>query len=371
MGIFLRQSVLVGIILFLSAVCLAPLGVATEGKTGQRREQDGFTESIVKGTIARGEAVFSGRIEYHLKCGFANRQRTVRDDDYRLSFSGTSWALRFSNGAAHISHRGKFIAFEKAPQSDGRVDHSATIETERRIDKTRPIPPYYAGTVWFESTKKFIRSNAASARTVGKGDVDGVPVEIIEWLVGKEQAVSRTASPFYSLDAELVKGGILLLYVAPQLGYALPRIEHVRLDGSVQARFDSRGFKEVTPGIFFPRECSLQYFGPGGGGAYERVTLKRVEKINEPIPEEDFLVEVPVGTTVGDARDVKKPVHFRIAESEPLPVRNLGNVVVVAAKEPSSWAGNTVLMALLMGLGFGTLVSAVLYLLVRRRYRSA
>ena len=250
------------------------------------------TKTLIDGLLARATAVTSGRIEYHVKIVIAGR--TTNDNDERYSFSGESWTKRDpKSNRTVVNHEGRLLAYSETPQQNGSISRSLRIHFPESPFHHEPYPPVHAGTLWYASTRGFVRDQASRARLLGAETVSGITTQILEWTVTE----SDRFLAFHAIDEMLREGGKLRLYVAPQLAYALPRIEHVDRFGTVQARFDFSGFKELAPGIFFPTLCQL------GSGAFHRTyQLKKVERINALFPDKEFVLEIPADTSIGDER---------------------------------------------------------------------
>jgi hypothetical protein len=321
--------------------------------------------SLVQGIIARSEAIFSGRIDYHMTSGFTDLRRTMHDSDYHFSFSGASWALRYSTGSASVSHKGKFIEHALYPQNDGRVDHSASVELPLSVDRRRPCPPFFAGTFWFKDTVDFVRTNAKGARLVSSAEVNGVKTEVLEWQIPiRELKAFRGVS----VERRLRHPGLLRVFVAPEYGYSLLRIQHLSGEKGQELDqvFHSSDFKEVAPGIFFPNQCKSQSYNETGQPSYYvEYAIHRVEKVNEEIPEEDFIVKLPAGTSVTDARSPKEVVSFRVGQIGGIP-EDLEEVMQI---EGQSSVRRTWVNAILIGSLVAALIVTSLYVFRRWRYR--
>jgi hypothetical protein len=250
-------------------------------------------ETLIDGLLARSTAVTSGRIEYRVKVVIAGG--TVSDNDHRFSFSGESWAMRVPLlNLAVVNHDGRLLSYSSSSLEDNRVvGRSLRINFPESPFKNEPYPPVQAGTLWFPSTGRFVREQASKARLLGTETINGIETQGLEWDVDPKDKFLA----FGPINSMLQYGGKLRLHVARQLGYALPRIECVDKFGTVQDRFDFSDFKEVAPGIFMPALCRLD------GGSFNRTyQLKKIEKINEPIPDGDFVLSIPAATSVNDDR---------------------------------------------------------------------
>jgi hypothetical protein len=196
----------------------------------------------------------------------------------------------------------------------------------------------------------------------GEREIDGIRTSILEWQVRKADRYSA----FDSINSILDEGGVLRLYVASQLGYALPRIEHVGIDGRVATRFDSTDFEEPHAGLFFPRHCSYQNFPEdGSAGYYNRYEILEMNDVNEPIPEESFVVSLPQGTSVTDRRTAEG-ADFRIGSlSAGLP-SDLARVIHPEGQVPARNWTNAGLRGIAIGV-LGLLLLVILYFRRRRR----
>lgn len=361
----------------LVSVYLVPAGALGQGGA-----------DAVAGSLARGEAIFSGRIAYSVASG---TDATANADEYEFTFSGTSWKQKssadasavprsFSKGALPagidpktiaplhgvqemtvVSHRGRLIKYQSVPQDDLRVRKTARVEAgDRSMRDENPPRPQFAGTFWFASTQKYVSENRARGKFKGNDKVAGYDVEVYEWAVPAADA----GSAFRSFNALTQGGGVLRAYIAPSLGFAVPRVEHVGTSGAIGAVLDASDFFQ-SGGFHFPRRARIQYVGPAGPTFATSYKITRVEAVNEAIPDSEFAVLLPVGTEVADARDGKQSLIFEVTDPASVP-DSLSDVM--KTERPSggwfrSWKGGVVL-----GLVLGT--AALVALAVIRRVRS-
>jgi RNA polymerase sigma factor (sigma-70 family) len=243
-------------------------------------------DEMIEGLLARSTAVTSGCIEYHVKIDIAGQ--TANDNNERYCFSGESWAMRDpESNHAVLNHEGRLLSYFETPRRSLTINHS---ESAFHHD---PVPPVYAGTLWYASTRRFVRDQASKARVLEAQTVNGIETRGLEWNVAR----SDTYLAFGAINEMLQDGGRLRLFVARQFGYALPRIEYVDKFGTVQAKFDFSDFKEVAPRIFFPA------VGRIGGGSFNRTyQLKKIERINGTMLHSDFVLAIPADTAIGDER---------------------------------------------------------------------
>jgi hypothetical protein len=85
-----------------------------------------------------------------------------------------------------ICHDGRLLELRTHTQPDGRIDKTLTISvakpTSSLFDHGR-YPPHFAGTIWHQSTWKFLQENANKGRAAGKENVNGRDCSVLEWDV--------------------------------------------------------------------------------------------------------------------------------------------------------------------------------------------
>lgn len=364
------------------------MGFCTNLFGGEKRETPITAQELIQGVIARSEAVFSCKMDYRQKCGFANIGKIIDEGEYKAVASGSSWRLYYkrlvseipSSPAAgakpqadapslegffentQLSHRGKFIKYTVTPQFDASLRNVADIINERPISflyKTYNGPPLFAGSFWFDCTKDFILNRKNKAVRKPDTEVNGVKAQVLEWEVSDAEKFNA----FHAAN----RGGFLRLYVSSELGFVLPRIENVGPDGLIDTVYDSSDFKESAPGIIIPRYCRIQDYNHRKPGFYVEYEITRVAQLNEQIPDSEFIVHLPAGTLVSDSRAGKSSIFFEIQQGGPIPE---GLEDIIAIKSPPFWGRNWH-SALMVGIGGGVLLLAILVLwrrgLLRRR----
>ena len=172
---------------------------------------------------------------------------------------------------------------------------------------------------------------------------------------------------FHILLPALKSGGAIRLYVAPQFGFVLPRIEFLTPSNQVAQSYDAIDFSEVAPGIHFPQRVWNETHLAGGANRYRGEFSVRCDLINQSIPEDDFVVELPPGTRIQDAREPGDVIRFELIEtSSSADLRShrsswqLGRSVGIFDR----W-GNAVIVGLLIGT-----VTSISFLLAARNQRS-
>jgi hypothetical protein len=107
-----------------------------------------------------------------------------------------------------------------------------------------------------------------------------------------------------------VAGGSLRLYVAPQLGFAMPQIEICAPNGRQVVAYTSRSWAELPNRVYFPRQIRKEVRLPDGSTLFEQIEIAP-EMINQQIPQSTFVVSVPSGTNVRDERVAGSVRRFR------------------------------------------------------------
>lgn len=153
--------------------------------------------------------------------------------------------------------------------------------------------PTRAGTVWYKSTRDFISDHANEVRLAGAGEINGIATKILEWDVPAKDRRPFNALPY---TRPLLKGGKLRLFVSPQLGYVVSRVEFSDRLGITHGRLDFSDFREVADGLHFPFHTELAL------GGVESYQINRAEKINEEIQDTEFAPAIPTRTSVQDMR---------------------------------------------------------------------
>lgn len=317
---------------------------------------------VLEGVSARSKAVFSGRLDFHLQSGLRAKREIWQDYNERFSFSGPNWALRIPNGNVRVNYDGKLLAFGQSEQPDKKIYRALRIQPAQPPNKHSPFPPYFAGTFWHDLPLKFMQANAAKGRAKEQTDVRGIRTTPLEW------DVARPGDAFDSYNNVLFAGGLLRVYVAPQLGYALPRYEYVGRDGTVGVRFDAWEFEEAAPGVFFPHQCTCQCFDPAPV-YYVDYKITKFEKINEPIPDDDFIIKIPEGTSVHDGRGPTVVAFFAGKTPPPEFDQGLDKLVRFEGESSGFWRSPT--FAILVGVSLGVGLLAVFIWMRRRRQAPA
>jgi hypothetical protein len=198
------------------------------------------TADDVDKIVARASAVLSGRFEYVYNRKFFD---SIPGLPAKFSFQGNNWAQRYQIpwGGTSISHNGRFIEYVAKSSHNpatGEISSSAKVGAAQSMTAHKPYPPFFAGTFWDKQTVEYIKKRRAAARDRGPGEIDGLKVRLLEWDV----PAADWGDAFVEITQPLRQGGKLRVYVARDLGYVLPKVEHVTPDGFVAASFSASEF---------------------------------------------------------------------------------------------------------------------------------
>jgi hypothetical protein len=290
----------------------------------------------------------------------------VKEPEERaVVFSGTSWICRPKGVRAPIdaSHRGKYVVYTATEQPDGSINHGAQVIAEKPINFQYKRHPVFAGTFWYQETAKYIQLNQAKASYVGEKEVMGVKTQVLEWEVPEVERYKA----FAAVGPITEHGGLLRVYAAPQLGYALPRIEYSGAQGKISDQFDSSDFSEVSPGLFVPRRCEARYYTMKGEDHHVTFEILNLESVNEQIPDEAFKIYLPNGTDVVYGVDGTGAIAFKVKPEGAMPVEGLDEIIAVGSP-PSFWRRNH-LTAVVAGVALG-IVMLLTGIYIRKRRHS-
>jgi beta-lactamase regulating signal transducer with metallopeptidase domain len=238
------------------------------------------------------------------------------DKAYRFSIDGEKWILRNPGSLKTTLNSDGRLMVLTGDTSDYAISAEQPANAQLKLNFAGYSPPtnvsktlvvkypespqmshmavLNAGTIWFESTREFIALYADDARvsqqeiaTLVPQQVDVAPstttvefrqAQVLEWKVAPDEIEQA-----FGMTNDLLKsGGILRLWVLPQLGNAIARIEYIDAFDTVQTQFHFHLFKEIVDGIHFPSGVTIET-----GAQQLAYVVDSVELINQEIPAED------------------------------------------------------------------------------------
>ena len=294
----------------LTTFILASFAAAVAASATRALGEDVAT--IVAGITSRSQAITSGRFSYTFKSeSFRGDQPlpVVLFPELTTSFSGSSWAERSPNThVVRINHDGYYLEFVQTPQKNGSVRPGVTLFPQRALESRKEFnaPPLFAGSFWYQQQLRYVDAHAAAFREVRKDVIHGVNVVVLEASV----SAAKRGEAFHVLLPALKSGGILRLHVAPQLGFVLPRIEFLTPANQLVHSYEAVEFSEMAPGVYLPRRIWTETLPAAGSSRYRAEFAVRYDLINQPIPAEDFVAQLPPGTHVQDAHEPGDVIKF-------------------------------------------------------------
>ena len=253
---------------------------------------------------ARTLAVVSGKVEYRRTSGNKGMPWSKWTVHHLETKSHTSYRLqRPGSSNTRINHHAMHMIYVETPQPNGEVHSSLSVGWPVSIEKQVDVRPYGhgvfgAGAIWPLKTRQYVEKHATEARLVGTEVVDRVQTRVVELRVPKEDVGPAFRTLYRAMRKE---GGIIRLYVAPQMGFVVPKMQFVAPDGTVLCRFEASGFQQKSPGLWFPKKASR--VGVSEKNAHYIVfEIIKAESLNEPIDPKVFAITIPAGTRIEDGR---------------------------------------------------------------------
>ena len=97
---------------------------------------------------------------------------------------------------------------------------------------------------------------------------------------------------------------LLNIYVIPEKGYVVRRIDECLPDGTVKIRYDSLDFTDRGNGIFFPSSFVITtVWGRTNYPIAQKYEILEAAMLNEAIPDRYFDRRLEAGTRITDWRD--------------------------------------------------------------------
>src|SRR5262249_39282475 len=147
-----------------------------------------------------------------------------------------------------------------------------------------------AGTIPWPALEKYLsdrRDNAVDRGVAELGDGDEDKVRTLEWVIPERDY--RVLQAYHPVLSDANDATLLRLYVAPQLGYAVRRLDYCTPDGRMANRFEATDFREMAPGFFMPRRYAyirnFSDFGRTEGLYVDQFELLEAKNVNQPLPE--------------------------------------------------------------------------------------
>ncbi len=352
---------LLGNSLFLSLCLLIALFSRTDNAAADRS-----SDHLIDGVVSRSSAVYQGQFTFRVteQRGIAGSAlQLVRSDNYALTIAGTDWLLRYDKSPNRIMTRdGSTVRYYEAHSPEGAEQHGLHIDAPLSIDAARGSNVVYTvprhGTFWYPEQTLFVDAQRQQAQSRGDEFVSGIRVHVLQWQV----SANDFDEGFLVIPPSIAeqRKGLLRIYVAPDLGYALPRIEYCTLDGRVAKQIESTDFFEVEGGLHFPRQTKCTTFLENET-FLTTVKIDDTRYVNTSIPADVFAFDIPANTRVRDSRPGLPKTVFHLDDD--MSLAEFETTIQAAPPDPPwfSWQ--------VLGITVNSLIVIVLLLIWIRRKR--
>jgi hypothetical protein len=323
-------------------------------------------DDLIDGVVARSVAVYQAQVDFGVRereGADAESLREIRSDRYQLTVSGTDWLLRYADSPNLMMKRdAATLRYYETDSPDGKRYRSLHLNAAQSLEDAQGQNTLFTvmrhGSFWYPAQATFVDRERNSARLVDQQTLAGVDTYALQWEVAGpdfDEALIVIPPPIARQ-----RKGYLRIYVAPALGYVLPRIEYRTIDDTVVKRYESSDFIEADRGIFYPRlaRCATDHADWSFSTEFR---VHSIQHVNQQIPAETFAIRFPAKTRVRDSRPGRPKTVFLL--EEPMGIGNLESILTCASPRPS-WS---ILRKACLGLNAAAVLSLIV-LWVRRQY---
>ena len=274
-------------------------------------------QRLLDGIFARATAIKTGRFETTVS---PSRYGELGATRRRFVVSGENWSRAIVSNRANLdngsgtqeleinraAHHFSLTSLPGVPltaPAPTTQPARLTINWPKSVSNTddlRLSPPIQAGTIWHRATVPYLRDHSVDAHVRGASRVNDCETQIVEWTIPADDAQAA----FVNANNLLSGGGIYRVYACEKLGFSLARIEYVDRFGTPQYVFDFSEFRELAPGIHYPKTVHIQ-----AAGESWRMDIKEAEHVNESIDDREFILKIPSRTYVEDIRSHRGDRH--------------------------------------------------------------
>lgn len=325
------------------------------------------TDEMLDAIVARGATIFSARIEFEVTSIIKRGEREVVDqsDQYVLTISGDDWILRYDDSPNFtMNFNDSSIRFYQTESEKTGIYRSLQMSAPETIDDA--LGSSYAfsvarhGTLWYRRQIEFVDRQRHRAKQQPGKPIDGHSTFVFQWRVGEMDLDDAIVVVPQSIRKDLA--GYLKLYAAPSLGYALPRIDYVTIDGQLTRRIESSDFIELEDELYFPKFTRLIAYAQGERHITD-FKVSKIEYVNQDLPKEEFAVQIPPDTRVRDSRPGTPQAVFHLGNQK-------GIDAVAQIVEGSDSRSNRFSLRVGCLVANGLLVFLLVVVWVRRQCRS-
>jgi hypothetical protein len=162
-----------------------------------------------------------------------------------------------------------------------------------------------AGRIHTKPLRDYIKKNKEDARDLGTVKLaNGDVVRHIQFTIQKRNYGVLRDHTTAGLDIWNFDSMLLNIYVMPEKGYVVRRIDECLPDGTVKIRYDSLDFVDHGNGIFFPKVfMSITVWGDTKYPIVRKYEILEATLLNEKIPNKYLDRPLVKGTRIVDWRD--------------------------------------------------------------------
>ncbi len=264
-------------------------------------------DELIDGVVARSTAVYQAQIDFTLTERHGPTVETaqqVRSDRYELSVAGPDWLLRYADSPNLImKHDAVTLRYYETPSRRDGVDRSLHIDAPQTLDNAVGENAAYTslrhGTFWYPAQATYVDRQRGKAQLVEEQRLAGVNTYVLQWQVD----VLDFDEALIVIPPRIAKQrkGYLRIHVAPDLGFALPRIEYRAIDDETVKRFESSDFVQVDSDIYYPRssQCITRHADQSFLTDFQ---VHDIRHVNQKLPGETFTLQIPARTRMRDSR---------------------------------------------------------------------
>jgi len=266
------------------------------------------TADLIDGLVARAGMPFSGRLKFEYET-LPERDKEVSPKQViDLAFLGPAWAKRYTDHDNVLINRDGFLATLTSTRraNAGGAEKKFVL----RLESAKSLESGFANENWAMGVRlgtflhsqqaQFVASHRSEAIDRGTAEIRGAPCRVLAWKV----LPTDYDEAFLTIPDAVVetRGGFLVVYIAPTLGYALPRYDYESLKGEIGARVEADDFQKAAPGCFMPGKVLLTTTRSDGTKHVERFLVSKIESCNAELAPDLFDIPIPEGTQVWDRR---------------------------------------------------------------------
>ena len=239
-------------------------------------------------------------------------EHLLRQPSWLLIMRGTEWSFSLDQNSYEdpfliVKENYEANYVEGGTRPDGEVGRLLSVSPKKSDISDFFVETYTflgAGRIPTLYLRNYIRKHKEDARDFGSvvlanGDV----ARQIQFTIPKRYYGVLREHTVAGLDIWDFDTMLLNIYVVPEKGYVVRRIDECLPDGTVKVRYDSLDFIDRGNGIYFPNRFVVTYvWGKRNSLIVRKYEILEVSLLNEEIPDRYFDRQLVKGTTISDRR---------------------------------------------------------------------